>query len=177
MSDQPPFDQRQLRDALSRFVTGVTIVTTRDAGGKAHGVTANSFSAVSLDPPLVLWSQAVTSRSHPAFRDGERFAVHVLADDQVALANQFARSRDDKFDGVACRDSIDGVPLLDGAAATFECVRIASFPGGDHVIFLGRVERIEDAGRRPLAFGGGRYLLAYPHEPDPQPRLAVADAA
>jgi flavin reductase (DIM6/NTAB) family NADH-FMN oxidoreductase RutF/DNA-binding IclR family transcriptional regulator len=161
------FDQRQLRDVLGTFVTGVTVVTTRATDGRAYGVTANSFSSVSLDPPLVLWSQSVSSSSHPAFRDSDHFAVNILADDQVHLSNHFAKSKDDKFAGIPHSDGLGGAPVLHGAAAHVECVKVASYPGGDHVVFLGRVERITQGGRRPLAFGQGRYMVPYAHDLGP----------
>ncbi len=167
MSDAPNFDKRQLRDVLGTFVTGVTVVTTYDKEGKAHGVTANSFSSVSLDPPLVLWSQSLTSKSYPAFRDSEHFAINILADDQIALSNHFAKSSDDKFSGIEHSAGLGGVPVLHGAAAHLECVKVASYPGGDHVVFLGRVERMRRSSGRPLAFGSGRYMVASSHDLGP----------
>jgi flavin reductase (DIM6/NTAB) family NADH-FMN oxidoreductase RutF/DNA-binding IclR family transcriptional regulator len=161
------FEARQLRDVLGTFVTGVTVVTTRDAHGVTHGVTANSFSSVSLDPPLVLWSQSVTSRSHEAFQHSEHFAINILADNQIALSNHFAKSRDDKFNGIAHASGMGGVPVLDGVAAFLECTKVAAYPGGDHTVFIGRVERIGQSGRRALAFGGGKYMVAYAHDLGP----------
>ncbi|WGS55270.1 flavin reductase (plasmid) [Paraburkholderia sp. D15] len=158
------FEQRQLRDVLGTFVTGVTVVTTLDEHGVAHGVTANSFSSVSLDPPLVLWSQALTSKSYPAFRDSNHFAVNILAHDQIAISNHFARSSEDKFNGIVHDSGIGGVPVLDGAAGHLECVKVAAYPSGDHVVYIGRVERIGHSGRRGLAFGSGKYMLAYSHD-------------
>lgn len=162
-----PFDERDLRNVLGTFVTGVTVVTTRTADGKLHGVTANSFSSVSLDPPLVLWSQSVSSGSHPAFRDTDHFVVNILSDDQVHLSDHFAKSKPDKFSGVEYSDGIGGAPLLQGTAAYIECVKVATYPGGDHVVFLGRVERIAQGSRRPLAFGQGRYMIPYSHDLGP----------
>ena len=161
------FEQRQLRDVLGTFVTGVTVVTTRDSDGMAHGVTANSFSSVSLDPPLVLWSQALTSKSYPAFRDSEHFTVNILADDQIAISNHFAKSREDKFSSIAHSHGIGGAPVLEGAAAHLECVKIAAYPSGDHVVYIGRVERIGHSTRRGLAFSGGKYMVAYSHDLGP----------
>lgn len=161
------FEARQLRDVLGTFVTGVTVVTTRDARGESHGVTANSFSSVSLDPPLVLWSQSVSSRSHPAFQESEHFAINILADDQITLSNHFAKTRDDKFNGIPHVQGLGGAPVLDGVAAHLECTKVASYPGGDHVVFIGRVERISQTGRRPLAFGSGKYMVAYAHDLGP----------
>lgn len=157
------FDSRQLRNVLGTFTTGVTIVTTRDANGVPHGVTANSFSSVSLEPPLVLWSQALTSRSLPAFRDSDHFAVNVLADDQVAISQHFARPQEDKFANMEFSDGLGGVPVLKGTVAHFECVKVAAYPAGDHIIYLGRVERVGHSGRRPLAFAHGRYMVPYAH--------------
>jgi flavin reductase (DIM6/NTAB) family NADH-FMN oxidoreductase RutF/DNA-binding IclR family transcriptional regulator len=167
MTTLTAFDKRQLRDVLGTFTTGVTIVTTRDAQGTAHGVTANSFSSVSLDPPLVLWSQALTSRSYPAFRDNEHFAVNILADDQVAISNHFAQSMDDKFSGIAHDTGLGGVPVLAGTTAHLECVKVATYPGGDHVVYVGRVERVGHSSRHPLAFGSGRYMVPYARDLGP----------
>ena len=167
MTAETTIDKRQLRDVLGTFVTGVTVVTTVDANGKGHGVTANSFSSVSLDPPLVLWSQSVTSNSHSVFRDSDHFAINILADDQIALSNHFAKSADDKFIDVAYSPGLGGVPVLHGAAAHLECIKVASYPGGDHVVFLGRVEGIRRSSGRPLAFGGGRYIVASSHDLGP----------
>ena len=167
MSTETSLDKRQLRDVLGTFVTGVTVVTTADAAGKGHGVTANSFSSVSLDPPLVLWSQSMTSRSYPAFRDAEHFAINILADDQIALSNHFAKSAEDKFAAIPHSAGLGGVPVLDGAAAQLECVKVACYPGGDHVVYLGRIERMRRSGGRALAFGSGRYMVAYAHDLGP----------
>ncbi|MBA2965011.1 flavin reductase [Ramlibacter sp. CGMCC 1.13660] len=158
------FDPRELRQVLGAFVTGVTVITTLDATGTPHGLTANSFSSVSLDPPLVLWSQSLTAPSHPVFRDTDRFAVNILAEDQVAVSNRFARGHSDKFSDYSILPGLGGVPLLEGCAAWLECRKVASYPGGDHVVFLGQVERIERNARQPLVFGGGRYLVAQPHD-------------
>ena len=161
------FDSRQLRTVLGTFTTGVTIVTTRDAKGVDYGVTANSFSSVSLDPPLVLWSQVLTSSSFPAFRDSDHFAVNILADDQIAISNHFAKTKDDKFAQLEFTRGLGGVPVLQGTVAHFECVKVAAYPAGDHMIFLGRVERVSHSGRRPLAFAHGRYMVSYAHDLGP----------
>ena len=166
-TSDPGFDARALRQVLGAFVTGVTVITTIDAQGRPQGLTANSFSSVSLDPPLILWSQSLTAPSHPVFRDAERFVVNILADDQVEVSNRFARGSTDKFAGCPTVPGLGGVPLIEGCAAYLECRRMDSFPGGDHVVFLGQVERIERTGRQPLVFGGGRYLVAQPHDIGP----------
>ncbi len=161
------FDSRQLRNVLGTFTTGVTIVTTQDAQGAKHGVTANSFSSVSLDPPLVLWSQSYTSKSYAAFHESEYFTVNILADDQIAISNHFAKSQEDKFATVPFREGLGGSPVLEGTVAHFECVKVASYPAGDHMIYLGRVERVSHSGRRPLAFSHGRYMIPYTHDLGP----------
>lgn len=157
-------DARELRSVLGSFVTGVTIITTRDKDGRWYGLTANSFSSVSLEPPLVLWSQALVSPSYPVFRDAERFAISILSEHQTDLSSKFAKSSDDKFSGVETTEGIAGIPLITGASAFLECRKVSSYPGGDHAVFLGQVERMERSQRRPLVFGGGKYMVAYPHD-------------
>lgn len=159
-----PLDKRQLRDVLGSFVTGVTVVTTVDTEGKLHGLTANSFSSVSLDPPLVLWSQAIAAGSHAIFRDAPRFAINILAEDQYAISNHFAKGAPDKFSGIEFDAGIGGLPLLRNCSAWLECNVVARYPGGDHLIFVGEVKGIRRSARRPLVFGGGRYLTADPHD-------------
>lgn len=163
------FDSRELRQVLGSFVTGVTVITTVDADGRPYGLTANSFSSVSLDPPLILWSQSNTAPSHPVFSNAGRFAVNILADDQVDVSNRFARPSEDKFSGLPVTPGLGGVPLLAGCAAHLECRRVHSYPGGDHTVYIGEVERIERRPRQPLVFGGGRYLVAQPHDMGPVP--------
>ncbi|MDR5785504.1 flavin reductase [Caballeronia sp. LP003] len=165
------FDKRALRDTLGAFTTGVTIITTCDKQGVPHGLTANSFSSVSLDPPLVLWSQSLASASYAAFHQSEHFAVNILADDQVSVSNAFAKSGGDKFRDVDFLTGIEGIPLLRDTAAHLQCKKIAEYPGGDHVVYLGHVERFGMTGRRPLAFSNGRYMVPYAHELGPMSLL------
>ena len=150
-------DSLALRAALGQYATGVAVVTTLDAEGRPAGLTVNSFASVSLDPPLVLWSLAQTSACMQAFKSCHHFAVNVLAVDQVELSNRFALAGYDKFGGIVWTPGLDGVPLLDGCCARFECRSHARHPGGDHVIFIGRVERFAQEERAPLVFHGGRY--------------------
>lgn len=161
------FDARELRQVLGSFFTGVTVITTIDGEGRPHGLTANSFNSVSLDPPLILWSQSRSAPSHPVFKSCERFAVNILADDQIEVSDRFARGGVDKFTGVATRAGEHGLRLIEGCAAHLECRLVAAYPGGDHVVFIGEVERIARHGRQPLLFGGGRYLVAQPHDIGP----------
>ena len=164
MPDASLFDSRDLRRVLGTFVTGVTVVTTTDDEGGFHGVTANSFSSVSLDPPLVLWSQAVKTHSHPVFFKAERFAVNILAEDQVELSNRFAKSSREKFAGREVDIGLGGIPLLHDCNAWLQCRIVSRLPGGDHTIYLAEVEAIARAERKPLAFGNGQYLRIGPHD-------------
>jgi flavin reductase (DIM6/NTAB) family NADH-FMN oxidoreductase RutF len=156
------FDARDLRNALGTFATGVAIITTRDADGRLHGLTGNSFSSVSLDPPLVLWSLSRKAPSLPAFQAATHFGVNVLATDQHALSVRFARRQHDKFAGVGYALGEYGVPLIDGAAAHFECRIVDRYYGGDHEIFLGQVERYAYEHKPTLLFCHGTYHRTQP---------------
>ena len=147
----------ELRLALGRFVTGVTIVTCRDDQGQAVGLTANSFNALSLDPPLVLWSLRQASSTIEAFTNASHFAVNVLAADQVDLSRRFARPSSAKFDAGVWTDGQGGAPLLAGCVAVFECRRRSHHAAGDHVLFIGEVERIGGSAATPLVYHGGHY--------------------
>ena len=161
---QPPsFSSQEFRSALGMFATGVTIVTARTAEGTVIGLTANSFNSVSLDPPLVLWSLAQAAGSLPVFRAGSHYAINVLAKDQKALAERFATKGADRWNGVGFVEGMGGAPLLEGAAATFECFNRSRYEEGDHVIFVGEVERCAHRiGASPLLFHGGRYFTEHP---------------
>lgn len=151
------FDPQAFRDALGSFVTGVTIVTARDAEGRPFGLTANSFNSVSLDPPMVLWSLSLRSGTLPVFRDASSWAVHVLAADQQPMSDLFARPGEDKFAGIDCPDGPEGAPQLDGYAARFGCTARFEYEGGDHAIFLGEVVDFDRREVEPLIYHGGRY--------------------
>lgn len=151
----PEFSERELRDALGRFATGVTVVTTMTERGPL-GITANSFSSVSLRPPLVLWSPARKSRRFPAFEAASHFAVHVLSAGQQALAEDFS-GPGDGFLGLAFEPGLGGVPLFAGCAARFECRHAAQYHGGDHLIVVGEVLRLVQAELPPLLFYRGGY--------------------
>lgn len=150
------FTERELRDAMGCFATGVTIVTTMTARGPL-GMTVSSFATVSLDPPLVLWSPARKSARFPSFEAASHFAVHVLAQDQQELAKQFARSGIEAFDGIKYTKGEGGVPLLDGCAARFECSHTAGHDGGDHLIVVGEVRHITASDKPPLVFYRGQF--------------------
>jgi flavin reductase (DIM6/NTAB) family NADH-FMN oxidoreductase RutF len=149
--------QRALRDALGAFATGVTVLTARGADGAPIGLTVNSFNAVSLDPPLIAWSLSLASLSLDAFRACSHYAVNVLALDQAWLSQRFASREADKFAGVEWRAGLAGAPLLSGCCASFECANETRHAGGDHLVFIGRVERHSHNKKEPLVFQGGRY--------------------
>ena len=159
----PAFSNEKFRGALAMFATGVTIVTARDAAGAPIGLTANSFNSVSIEPPLVLWSLSRQAGSMPAFERGSHYAVHILSAGQHALADRFSRKDVERFAGVDWREGANGVPLLEGAAAVFECFNRSRYEEGDHVIFVGEVERCERReGAQPLIFHGGKYFTELP---------------
>lgn len=150
-------DCRALRSAFAQFATGVTVITAQDADGP-FGLTVNSFASVSLDPPLVLWSLSNTATDFERFCRVGHYCVNVLAVDQSDLSNRFASRVGDRFDGVEWLPGIGGAPVLAGCCASFEVNNEVRHPGGDHYIFVGRVERFsEHAGRTPLVFQGGSY--------------------
>jgi flavin reductase (DIM6/NTAB) family NADH-FMN oxidoreductase RutF len=145
------------RAALSRFATGVTILTTRDAKGGDHGMTVNAFSSVSLDPPLVLACIARDADMFPVLRNATSYALSVLTTEQEALSRRFADEPDNRFDGVPFTRSSGGVILLNGAHAHLECTRVAWHDTGDHGICVGRVERTSIGGGEPLIYYRGSY--------------------
>jgi flavin reductase (DIM6/NTAB) family NADH-FMN oxidoreductase RutF len=152
-----PVDHRSFRAALGRFATGVTVITTRMPDGQLAGLTANSFAAVSLDPPLVLWSLKRYAPSLPSFLGSGHFAVNVLEAGQCGLARHFATPRKDKLAATAHSPGLGGCPLLHETLAAFECSTHTTIDGGDHVIFLGRVHRASHRDGEPLIFNCGRY--------------------
>lgn len=174
MSASTALDPRALRTAFGAFATGVTVVTTRTPAGVDAGLTANSFSSVSLDPPMVLWSLGKTSSNIEAFRAASHFAVHVLSAAQEALSARFGSKGADRFAGLPVSRAAGGVPLLDGCAARFVCRTAHQYEGGDHVIFVGEVLALEHAATPPLVFHGGRYGMVFGKDSE-QPTEAAAD--
>ncbi len=152
----PSEDSRRFRRCLSQYATGITIVTA-SASELLAGVTVNSFSSVSLEPPLVLWCISRRSRSYSIFETADTFAVNVLGTNQIGLAQAFAGSSEDKFAGVEWSRGVSGAPLLAGVAAQLECRRAGSHEGGDHLIIVGEVERYALFDSEPLVFAQGRY--------------------
>lgn len=151
-------DSRALRSALGQFATGVTVVTTRAPGGAFVGLTVNSFSALSLEPPLILWSLRCSSPSLPVFETVDRFVVNVLAEAQVEVSRRFASPQADKFEGAPHAENAWGLPLLHGASAWFECRTVSRQIAGDHCLFIAEVERFTLSDAAPLLFHAGGYF-------------------
>jgi flavin reductase (DIM6/NTAB) family NADH-FMN oxidoreductase RutF len=151
------FDTTDLRRAFGRFGTGVTIVSSLDAQGSPVGVTANSFSSVSLDPPIVLWSLRRASPSLAAFDASGRFVINVLTLQQVELSRRFASPVADKFTGVSHSPGLCGLPVLQDCAAVFECRTEQRLEVGDHILFLGRVEAYGHRVGPTLLYCQGQY--------------------
>ncbi|HJV86515.1 MAG TPA: flavin reductase family protein [Noviherbaspirillum sp.] len=154
----PEFDTRHFRNALSQFATGVTIITTCLPDGSFLGLTASSFNSVSLDPPLVLWSLSQAASSLPVFTGNSHYVINVLAGDQKELAERFSMRIENRFEGVDFDLSRTGLPILKGAAAWFECHNRSRYPEGDHVIFVGEVERCDVSPKPALVFHAGKFV-------------------
>lgn len=178
-SDQAS-DGRALRNALACFATGVCVVTTRSDKGVDVGLTVNSFTSISLDPPLVLWSLAKKSAALQVFQATPHFAIHVLAADQEGLSKRFASKSVDRFADLDYSRSALGMPLLARCAARFECRMTQQYEGGDHLIFVGEVLHYEARAAEPLVFHGGQYhevaqLTTPLPQVEPQSPLATSD--
>jgi len=162
----PSFDPRDFRNALGHFGTGVTVVTTVDQNGQRYGVTASSFNSVSLDPPLILWSQGRGAPSHQAFSHSPIFVVNILSESQKEISNHFAKPSEDKFKDIPHYNSPQGVPILENTLGHFICKKERDVDGGDHVIFIGRVISYSyntSDKLAPLFFWNGRYHCAADH--------------
>ena len=158
-----PLDTAQLKDAMSRFTTGVTVVTTRHEGHD-YGMTCNSFNTVSIDPPLVMWCIRKTSQSHAAFTQGAGYVVNVLAATQQPLAMAFTQgSHAQRFDGVACVRTASGKQRIEGAVAWFDCTLEQTVSAGDHDILIGRVQAVGTQEAQGLAYARRQFgVLAAP---------------
>jgi flavin reductase (DIM6/NTAB) family NADH-FMN oxidoreductase RutF len=152
------FDPRDLRNAFGSFATGVTVVTSGHTGSRRVGVTANSFSSVSLDPPIVLWSLVTSSPSLEVFDQTDRFVINILSLDQVDLSKRFSSSALNKFEGVGFTDGLGGLPVLNDCVATLECKTTQRLVVGDHILFLGRVENYCYERKPTLMFCQGSYV-------------------
>jgi flavin reductase (DIM6/NTAB) family NADH-FMN oxidoreductase RutF len=150
-------DSATFRSVLGRFVSGVTIVTARDARGGDHGMTASAFCSVSLEPPLVLVSIAHDANIHPVLLEQDELAVSILTVSQEAIARRFAEKLDNRFDGIGFIRGITGAPLIDGALATIEGRVVHRYSGGDHTIFVAEVLAASATIDEPLVYYRGGY--------------------
>ncbi|MER3396789.1 MAG: flavin reductase [Acidimicrobiia bacterium] len=150
-------DPLEFRKVMSRFATGVTVVTTRTPDGKPHGLTANAFMSVSLHPPLVLVSIDKKTDTHGYLDKARAFCVNVLKEGHREISDRFASKHPNKFEGVSHSTKHTGAPVLEDALAWIDCRVVDRFEGGDHTLFLGEVVGLEYRGGRPLLFYGGKY--------------------
>ncbi len=158
-SPNAEFGQREFRNSLGTFATGVTIITTCTGDGAAIGITANSFASVSLDPPLVLWSIDRNSSVFEVMSSTEHFAVHVLHSEQQELSNLFAKSVDYKFEQTDWQRGIGNIPVLNDYYSRFQCKTQYAYEGGDHLILVGQVLdfHTKNQNLKPLVFYKGQY--------------------
>src|SRR5690606_21318155 len=164
----PDFDQQYFRSALGRFATGVTVVTAETADGQPWGLTVSSFNAVSLDPPMVLWSLSNASSAMPHFLRVERYVIHVLSASQLHLAKRFAVGKqEERFLDLPLKRSPHGALMLamEDTAAWFECRNHARHSAGDHTIFIGHVENCARRYTQPLVYHAGDFDLTPSIEP------------
>jgi flavin reductase (DIM6/NTAB) family NADH-FMN oxidoreductase RutF len=162
----PPFSERHFRDAMAQYATGVTVICAGDRFGRYVGFTANSFSSVSLDPPLIVWNLSQRGATLATIRSARRYTVNVLAHDQIDLARRFSRPHADRFAGVPYRIGAAGAPLIVGCIAWFECRHYARHRAGDHMLFIGQVERCERRNGIGLVFHHGGYATTRPLKED-----------
>jgi flavin reductase (DIM6/NTAB) family NADH-FMN oxidoreductase RutF len=154
----PGIHAKQFRQALSQFATGVTVITASAPGARLIGATLSAFNALSHEPPLVVWSLAHATPSMAAFCAAHTYTIHVLAGDQIELAQHFALPGADRFEALAYTLSDQGVPLLAGSVAWFACRHRSRYSEGDHMLFVGEVERCHSHPQRTLGFHRGRYI-------------------
>jgi flavin reductase (DIM6/NTAB) family NADH-FMN oxidoreductase RutF len=152
------FEPRALREAFGSFMTGVTVVTTHDANNSPLGFTANSFTSVSIDPPLVLVCMANSSANYDALANTDRFAINILCEQQKEVSNTFARPVEDRFSTVSWRKGPHGSPILEDVSAWFDCSSYKQIEAGDHVILIGKVEAFETTAAPGLGYSRGAYV-------------------
>jgi len=153
-----PFDPRALRNAFGTFMTGVTVVTAHDENGDPLGFTANSFTSVSIDPPLILVCLANSSQNYDALVNASGFAVNILSETQIDVSNTFARPVEDRFASVSWRKGPKGAPILDGSSAWFDCGMHSTVEAGDHVILIGEVAAFDQTTTPGLGYARGAYI-------------------
>ena len=155
-----PFDPAQFRRACARFATGITVSTALAADGTPHGFTANSFTSVSMEPPLVLICVDHRANVLRHFEQASHFGINILAEDQEAISVRFAEKGLDRFNGIDWHAGATGVPLLGGALARFECATRQKIEAGDHLIILGEVLHAEWETGAPLLYYASAYYTA-----------------
>jgi flavin reductase (DIM6/NTAB) family NADH-FMN oxidoreductase RutF len=153
-----PVTPAEFRAALSRFPSGITVVTSRGREGTFYGITVSAFCSVSLNPPLVLVCIEKTTVSHMAIESSQSFVVNILAQEDEGLSEHFAIPAPNKFEGLGYRIGLEGVPVLDDALVALECRLRSEFDGGDHTIFVGLVEKVSIKDGKPLVYFHGNYL-------------------
>ena len=158
----PGLSSEEFRRACARFSTGVAIASVMDAQGVPHGLTVNSFTSVSLDPPLILICLGHAVTSIDLFRAASHFAINILAESQRELSVRFARAGERRFDGLEWRRGECGAPLLTGALAEIECAVYRRIPAGDHDILIGEMLRGRVEQGEPLVYYGSRYRRLAP---------------
>jgi flavin reductase (DIM6/NTAB) family NADH-FMN oxidoreductase RutF len=156
-SVKPVLSPEQFRKTCARYATGVTVTTVQGIDGMPQGLTVNSFTSVSLDPPLVLVCIDRNAISHPHFEAASGFAINMLREDQIDVSQHFATFVGDRFEAIAWRPGLHGAPLLESALASLECTCRETIDGGDHTIFVGFVERAEFHDGAPLLYYASAY--------------------
>lgn len=156
MNSETPIEPFELRKSLSCFPTGVAIVTTIGRNSKPVGLTISSFNSVSMAPPLVLWSLALSAGSLPDFRAHPGFAINILSADQEQLCKTFASPVEERFDGLDWESGFEGVPVIQNCSAVLECLTYRTYEGGDHEIILGEVKAHRNSDHLPLVYGKGQ---------------------
>ncbi|MCX0339767.1 flavin reductase family protein [Acinetobacter radioresistens] len=157
-------EPRSLRQLLGQYATGITVVTALDVNQRKIGMTANSFTSVSLDPPLILWNIAKSATHFEDFRQAEYFAINILNEDQYLESNHFSKSADDKFEGLDDVDEYMGIPILNKSLTTFVCRQYELHEAGDHYIIVGQIEACRNQMGNPLVFHNGQYKQANVHQ-------------
>ena len=152
-----PITKEEFKQALSRFASGVTVITTIDKDKKPHGITVSAFCSVSLEPPLILICIDKNAGSYGAFQESRSFVVNILGDDQQHISNQFALPIPDKFDGMDFHLNDQEIPVLNEAIVNLECKLKESYEGGDHTIFVGQIEKSLVREGDPLVYCSGNY--------------------
>ncbi len=167
------FSEQSFRQSLGNFPTGVTIITAKALDGSLLGLTVSSFNSVSLNPPLILWSLALKSKSLEALRNATYYAINVLSDQQLELAQRFASTQKNRFAGLDVDEGLGGAALIRGSVAQFECFNRSRYEEGDHLIFVGEVKRCRAFAGNPLIYVQGGFPNAIE---DPAIKGATADA-